>query len=160
MICNMKLQWFAFFTLVFIMVVILEFINSAFIFNWWTNDKIQMYEQHAAAKPADTVIILTQMRSGSSVMGEIFNQKRGVSYFYEPLLPFFENTCETLRDDRIEVLRKIASCQFDLEEHYIRGFIASKYTDKYAQYVFYVVTKLKNKAKNSLKIQTGFNRAP
>ncbi|CAK8684756.1 unnamed protein product [Clavelina lepadiformis] len=37
------------------------------------------------------VILLTHTRSGSSFVGEIFNQKRGVAYFYEPLYPF--GTC-------------------------------------------------------------------
>ncbi|CAK8680172.1 unnamed protein product [Clavelina lepadiformis] len=37
------------------------------------------------------VILLTHTRSGSSFVGEIFNQKRGVAYFYEPLFPF--GTC-------------------------------------------------------------------
>lgn len=32
--------------------------------------------------------MVTQTRSGSSFVGEIFNQNPGVGYFYEPLYPF------------------------------------------------------------------------
>ncbi|CAK8672955.1 unnamed protein product [Clavelina lepadiformis] len=34
------------------------------------------------------VILLAKTRSGSSFVGEIFNRKPGISYFYEPLFPF------------------------------------------------------------------------
>ena len=37
-----------------------------------------------------TVIILSSMRSGSSFLGQFFNQNPSVFYFFEPLFPFHD----------------------------------------------------------------------
>ncbi|XP_076801917.1 carbohydrate sulfotransferase 1-like [Clavelina lepadiformis] len=52
------------------------------------------------------------MRSGSSILGELFNQRTGVTYLYEPVFPFDERPCERLYEDRIQVLRHISRCEF------------------------------------------------
>jgi len=86
-------------------------------------------KQNAPHVPA-AVVLFTQMRSGSSVLGEIFNQRSDVTYFYEPLFPFDERPCDSLLKDRVEVLRQISSCQFgDLRNMYKKAFNVSKRRD-------------------------------
>ena len=49
------------------------------------------------------VILFTQMRSGSSIVGTMSSQRTNVSYFYEPLFPFDERPCESMLNWRLEV---------------------------------------------------------
>nr|CAB3230871.1 carbohydrate sulfotransferase 3-like [Phallusia mammillata] len=80
----------------------------------------------------DAVILLSQMRSGSSVLGELFNQRVNVSFFYEPLYPFGDETCPQMDKERVAVLEKISKCQFDLQGHYKKAYLASQLTDSFA----------------------------
>ena len=60
------------------------------------------------------VILLTMMRSGSSIVGSIFNERTNVTYLYEPLFPFGEQRCdEKRRNDSETVLRHISTCHFE-----------------------------------------------
>ena len=60
------------------------------------------------------VILLTMMRSGSSIVGSIFNERTNVTYLYEPLFPFGEQRCdEKRRNDSQAVLRHISTCHFE-----------------------------------------------
>ena len=80
------------------------------------------------------VIILTQRRSGSSVLGELFNQKLGVPFFYEPVFPFGELPCEGQWENRTQVVTYIANCNFDrLKALYTAAFERTKRDDKYAR---------------------------
>ena len=39
------------------------------------------------------VFLVTQCRSGSSILGELFNRRERVTYLYEPLYPFRAQAC-------------------------------------------------------------------
>jgi len=60
------------------------------------------------------VILLTMMRSGSSILGSIFNERVNVTYLYESLFPFGKQACdETTRKSSLAVLRNVSNCQFE-----------------------------------------------
>ena len=85
-------------------------------------------------KRRKSVILLTQMRSGSSVIGELFNQKLGVPYFYEPVFPFGEEPCNAQWQNRTQVVEEIANCRFDkLKALYASGFERTKRPDMFAR---------------------------
>ena len=66
------------------------------------------------SKKNKVVILLTMMKSGSSIVGSIFNERANVSYLYEPLFPFGEQECdENTRRSSLEVLRNISNCHFE-----------------------------------------------
>ena len=81
-----------------------------------TNEKfpeISVKKDHFPEK-TDVVILLTMMRSGSSILGSIFNERVNVTYLYEPLFPFGEQECdEKTRQSSLEVLRNVSSCHFE-----------------------------------------------
>lgn len=90
---------------------------------------LQRFRGEQLRKP-QVVIVLSQMRSGSSVVGEMFNRRSDVSYFYEPLYPFGMGSCNHVSNDRLEVLRKFATCDFDgLDRLYDKAFNISKRPD-------------------------------
>ena len=59
----------------------------------------------------DAVILLTMMRSGSSIVGSIFDERKSVTYLYEPLYPFGEK-CED-KDSALALLRHASTCHFE-----------------------------------------------
>ena len=62
----------------------------------------------------DVVILVTMMRSGSSIVGSIFNERINVTYLYEPLFPFGKQECnEKTRQSSLEVFRNVSSCHFE-----------------------------------------------
>ena len=66
------------------------------------------------SEKTDVVILLTMMRSGSSILGSIFNERVNVTYLYEPLFPFGAQECdEKTRQSSLEVLRNVSSCHFE-----------------------------------------------
>ena len=74
-----------------------------------------------------TVFVVTQCRSGSSFLGEIFNQRRNVTYFYEPLYPFRKSNCNPttneLKKDSVNATEIIARCEFEkLHQLYQKAF--------------------------------------
>ena len=83
----------------------------------------------------DTVILLTMTRSGSSILGSIFNERTNVTYLYEPLYPFglisgLECNDNFTKDDISAVLRFIAKCDF---ENILPYYRRSKRTNEYAK---------------------------
>ena len=96
-----------------------------------STEDIETDARHVKRK---VVILLTQMRSGSSVIGELFNQKRGVPYFYEPVFPFGEAPCTSQWQNRTQVIENIAHCRFDkLKSQYASGFKRSQRPDHFAR---------------------------
>ena len=66
-----------------------------------------------SSKRTDVVILLTMMRSGSSIVGSIFNERPNVTYLYEPLFPIGLQACDNkTREDALKILRHISECQF------------------------------------------------
>ena len=81
-----------------------------------TNEK---FSKTSVPKPRfrdkmDVVILVTMMRSGSSIVDSIFNERINVTYLYEPLFPFGKQKCnEKTRQSLLEVLRNVSSCHFE-----------------------------------------------
>jgi len=79
----------------------------------------------------DVVILLTMMRSGSSIVGSVFNERENITYLYEPLFPFGKDKCnENTRKKSLAVLKHISMCQF---EHLKPYYQLSKRNDVYAK---------------------------
>uniref|UniRef100_H2ZM12 Sulfotransferase n=1 Tax=Ciona savignyi TaxID=51511 RepID=H2ZM12_CIOSA len=79
------------------------------------------------------VIVFTSKRSGSSFLGEMFNQNPNAFYLFEPLFPF-TRTCTVLRSERVDALRQFTQCKFDnITQVYENAFKVTNYTDEYAQ---------------------------
>ena len=57
---------------------------------------------------ADVVIILSQIRFGSTFLGNFFNKRNNVAYFYEPLWQFPPSTME----DGYSLISDLARCRF------------------------------------------------
>ena len=62
-----------------------------------------------AAKKARTVIIVSQVRFGSTFLGEFFNKRTDVSYFYEPIWRFPSEHMQ----DAVKVIKDLSNCRFD-----------------------------------------------
>lgn len=58
---------------------------------------------------AELVIILSQIRFGSTFLGELFNKKANVSYFYEPVWNFPDDHMV----DAVQVIDYLSRCRFD-----------------------------------------------
>ena len=62
-------------------------------------------ESENSKRKIDVVILLTMMRSGSSIVGSIFNERVNVTYLYEPFFPFGKQECnEKTRQSLLKVL--------------------------------------------------------
>lgn len=88
----------------------------------------------AVKKKRLAVFLVSQCRSGSSIMGEVFNRRSNVAYFYEPLYPFRRSNCFTTAEDvteeSIRAVEDIAHCRFDeLTQLYRRGYKVAKQAD-------------------------------
>lgn len=57
------------------------------------------------------VLLMAYYRSGSSFTGELFNRNPDVFYLYEPLYTFTPR-CETLYEERLDMLSEISRCDF------------------------------------------------
>ena len=69
-----------------------------------------------------TAQILNPSRSGSSFLGQIFNQHPDVFYHFEPLLPFGRNcnlTAPAFKKEKINVLEDILKCDMPNWRHLI-----------------------------------------
>ncbi|XP_078575967.1 carbohydrate sulfotransferase 1-like [Branchiostoma floridae x Branchiostoma japonicum] len=75
-----------------------------------------------------TAFILSQMRSGSSFVGEIFNQHPGSFYLFEPLwaTQFYDNGTHNVQEWQFKLLRGVANCQFEGLEDLMEYFMATK----------------------------------
>lgn len=81
------------------------------------------------------VFLITQCRSGSSVVGELFRQQPGVFYLYEPLYPFREadvvRAAESQVLGTVEAVEAMARCQIGkLPALYERAFEQTKQPDR------------------------------
>jgi len=58
------------------------------------------------------VILLTYYRSGSSFLGELFNQHPNAFYHFEPLFPYTQDCSENpaYLPEKVEFLNKILRC--------------------------------------------------
>ena len=81
----------------------------------WDISSQQKYLNEARpTKKVDAVILLSMIRSGSSIVGSIFNERSNILYLYEPLFPFGKQKCdEKTRQESLEVLRQAISCHFE-----------------------------------------------
>lgn len=80
------------------------------------------------AKRQKILIILTQIRSGSSFAGEIFAASNDSLYFYEPLIPFGDR-CD-FQEGKEALLKQLLSCDLsNLKNLYSYGFNVSKRPD-------------------------------
>ncbi|XP_019645302.1 PREDICTED: carbohydrate sulfotransferase 1-like [Branchiostoma belcheri] len=72
-----------------------------------------------------TVFIFTQMRSGSSFVGEIFNQHPGSFYLFEPLwaVQYYDNGTHNVPEWQFKLLQAVANCEFagleGIMEHFL-----------------------------------------
>ena len=57
------------------------------------------------------LLLLTYFRSGSSFLGEFFNQNPETFYLFEPLFPY-GNDCanDTFRQEKVQLLRSLLKC--------------------------------------------------
>ena len=74
-----------------------------------------------------SVLLVSQCRSGSSVVGELFNRRRGATYLYEPLYPLRTADYVQAPDELIplstELVNDTVHCRFQrLPEMYRRAF--------------------------------------
>ncbi|XP_019613959.1 PREDICTED: carbohydrate sulfotransferase 3-like [Branchiostoma belcheri] len=86
----------------------------------------------ALAPPTDTkrtaVIIITQMRSGSTFVGEIFNQHPGAFYIFEPLWALENHRNKTYKNNpgmQLELLRGVSSCRFDKIKNIMKFYLTT-----------------------------------
>ena len=70
------------------------------------------------------VLLVSQCRSGSSVLGELFNQRSKVTYLYEPLYPLRTRNGVQPPRELLNTTKKcvesIAHCKFTELPHYYR----------------------------------------
>ena len=79
-----------------------------------TTSQINAKQNFELSKKTDAVILLSMTRSGSSILGSIFNERENVLYLYEPLYPFGQQECDDkTREQSMEVLKHTASCHFE-----------------------------------------------
>ena len=76
---------------------------------WDTFVKAFSWNMGNEHKKADTVIIFSQIRSGSSFVGDFFNKRMNVSYFFEPV---WDVTREHM-GDAVTVIEELSNCRFD-----------------------------------------------
>nr|XP_039273948.1 carbohydrate sulfotransferase 1-like [Styela clava] len=79
------------------------------------------------------VLLIANQRSGSTFVGEIFNQNPKAFYLFEPLFPFTKQ-CKYLEIERVDLLNDFLQCNFDnLKQAYLKAFARTKFTDKDAE---------------------------
>ncbi|XP_078657310.1 carbohydrate sulfotransferase 3-like [Branchiostoma floridae x Branchiostoma belcheri] len=76
-----------------------------------------------------TAFIFSQMRSGSSFVGEIFNQHPESFYLFEPLwaAQFYDNGTHNVPKWYLKLLEGVADCQFEGLEDIMEYFITTKH---------------------------------
>jgi len=89
--------------------------------------------KHSPVIPHKVVILYTNKRSGSTFLGEMFNQNPNVFYLFEPLFPY-TRSCDVLHTRRLDALSQIAECNFaNLKDLYAEAFRITRHTDHFAQ---------------------------
>lgn len=129
------------------MVVLPCFFIFALLFFYQSAPLKRLAQLAAPQPPADplavprenrplSVFVVTQCRSGSSFMGEIFNRRRNVTYFYEPLYPFRKANCyaaeeESVRKMSVALVENIARCRFaNMSRDYRTALAKTKQRDE------------------------------
>lgn len=89
-------------------------------------------EQLIRNRNKTAVLIMTNPRSGSTYLGQFFNQNPDAYYLFEPLFPYTTH-CSVLGAERIEYLSKMFQCDFSSQlADYRHAFNITKFTDKYS----------------------------
>ncbi len=86
--------------------------------------------------PHKAVFLVSQCRSGSSIIGELFRQQQGSLYLYEPLYPFREFNSipapESQVPGTVAAVEAMARCRLDkLHALYERALKETKQPDLY-----------------------------
>ena len=72
------------------------------------------FKEKNKEKKTDAIILLATRRSGSSIVGSIFNERHNVTFLYEPLFPFGKSGCgNDVEDNATSLLRSAATCHFE-----------------------------------------------
>ncbi|XP_066298370.1 carbohydrate sulfotransferase 3-like [Branchiostoma lanceolatum] len=90
--------------------------------------KIQLTPTNEVKPSSPTaVFIFTQMRSGSSFVGELFNQHPGSFYLFEPLwaAQYYDNGTHNVPEWQFKLLRGIANCEFEGLEGIMEHFLTA-----------------------------------
>ena len=100
-----------------------------------------LYEN--SVKSTKAVLLVSQCRSGSSILGELFNQRVNVSYFYEPLYPFRKKDCfqtpVSLKESSVAALKSMIKCDFTkLSQLYEEAYQFTKQPDNERFVMFFV----------------------
>lgn len=75
------------------------------------------------------VLIITQSRSGSSLIGQVLSASKGTMYLHEPLFPFGID-CSSMQEAKLSLLLRLLRCDFDdLREKYKTAFKKSHFPD-------------------------------
>lgn len=85
------------------------------------------------SKTRKVILLVTNKRSGSSFVGEMFMRNPKAYYLFEPLFPYTRE-CHLLQKERIETLEKFSRCQFDdVRQEYAKVFNWTHKEDTYAK---------------------------
>lgn len=129
---------------VFLLIILMLFFVGINMKNYFTTNKTSTEPDNKLPKSAvilspsqrpTAVFIITQCRSGSSILGEAFNQESNVTYLYEPLYPFREKDYVQadleLEPLCVKAVEEIAHCNFEsLPAKYRTAFKTTKQTDE------------------------------
>ncbi|CAK8694991.1 unnamed protein product [Clavelina lepadiformis] len=75
------------------------------------------------------VLLLAYKRSGSSFLGEMFNNNPAAFYLFEPLFPFTRQ-CDVLQVERVDALNELFKCNFKvIPSVYRTAFEVTGHTD-------------------------------
>ena len=90
-----------------------------------TNDKVTR---------RTAVLLVTQCRSGSSILGELFNRRERVVYLYEPLYPLRSHGCGPIPVEfearAVRAVEDMVRCEFaDLPALYQEAYALTKQPD-------------------------------
>ena len=77
-------------------------------------------------KKLTAVLLISQFRSGSSILGEIFNRNKNVTYLFEPLYPLsyqWQSVHDDLVNESVRSVELMVRCQFEhLTDLYWKAF--------------------------------------
>jgi len=99
----------------FLLIIFLVFYQFEHFASSYFNQKAHLEKEEELVQPdkTDAVILFTKMKSGSTIVGSIFNKRKKVMYLYEPLYPFSETPCVFALEERLRVLYSVSSCHFE-----------------------------------------------
>ncbi|XP_078620687.1 carbohydrate sulfotransferase 1-like [Branchiostoma floridae x Branchiostoma japonicum] len=85
-------------------------------------------KQTEAATKRTAVIVMTQMRSGSTFVGEIFNQHPDAFYFFEPIwaLEYNKNKAYNSTAWQLKLLEGLSKCKFEPIRDIMQFYLTTK----------------------------------